>query len=134
MMALAEQAGCTWSGGAAEVLRILWRRLCLLWELRKAQGEEECWESLSEVLEAMDAWHLRELVLGCHPAQLAYAHEMVQATRIRAELEYGRESPDHQALCDLDQQLAQLKLRLAARDGAAPDGDAAEMSGMVSGV
>ena len=80
----------------------------------------------------MDAWYLREQVLGCQPAQLAYAHEMVQATRIRAELEYGRESTDHQALCDLDQQLAQLKLQLAARAGATPDGDAAEMSGMVA--
>ena len=53
------------------------------------------WETLYEVLEAIEGWGLRRAVLGPPEAEEAQrALAMVRETRARSELEYGHESDD----------------------------------------
>lgn len=108
-----DEAGVVGAHSVEEILRALWRRTVALWDLRRSHGEMNKWETLPAVFEAIEAWGLREAVLGS-PTRRAdgsatgeetnegggegceadRALAMMRETRVRSELEYGMESND----------------------------------------
>ena len=107
LRAVRDEAGVTAVRSAKELLSALWRRARLLWDGRQARGEGEVWESLVEVVEAIEAWGLGTDVIGTGAAA-ASAQAMLAETRARSEIEYGAQSADAQKLCALEHRIGQL--------------------------
>ena len=105
--AVLDEAGLGPISSAEELLRALWWRTSSLWEERKARRESEVWESLVEVLEALEAWGVLRAVLASRSSASA-AHAMVAETRARSEMEYGPDSTDAQKLRALEATVLRL--------------------------
>ena len=100
---------------ASCMLEAIWKRTELLWRLRTARGEEEVWETLSEVMQVLEAWRATARVLGGSvevsstdgsAERLELALSMLANTRRRAELEYGVDSEDARALRETESAVA----------------------------
>lgn len=109
LTALDQEASCRFVSMAALLERV-WIRTEQLWALRNLRGETELWETLTEVIQLLEAWGMRAIVLGGGERH-ARAMCMVGESSRQAALEYGTDSKDAKMLRHL--------LRVVAREGAA---------------
>lgn len=143
LTALRDEASCDGFQSCRELFDALWERTELLWRLRSIHQHEELWEVVQEVLEALEAWGVRDAVLGTSTTnafgedddrsrqhgvtqamrlgRLGRAQAMVSMMAERAALEYGDESDDAAAMHELEVKLRRnCRVSRRARTGAVP--------------
>ena len=105
---LRSDASCQIFANSRELFEAAWARIEFLWRLRQIRGEHEHWEVLHEVLEALDAWGLRDAVLPKDSDVRKRAMHMVAAMRAQTALEFGNESEDASEMRQLELAIAGL--------------------------
>ena len=119
LRAVSEQAACNF-GCVRDLFEAAWQRTCALWARKQLRGDGDVWETLLDVLQAMQAWGVDQDVL-CRDHDREAAASMVSASRCRAELEYGEGSKGAEAWVQMAQRLAVPVARRCP--SAAEDGD-----------